>query len=78
MLFKDILRVILYGVGLGSLTAVVYFAGPLIEIGGYHPLENYIVRQIAVLVLVAAVGSFGGFKFYRRKTEAMALAVGVS
>ena len=78
MLFKDILRVILYGVGLGSLTAVVYFAGPLIEIGGYHPLENYIVRQIAVLVLVAAVGSFGGFKFYRRKKEAKALAEGVS
>ena len=67
----------MYGVGLGSLTALVYLAGPLIEIGGYRPLENYIVREIAILVLVAAAASFGGFKFYRRKKEAKELAEGV-
>ena len=47
---KDILSgSCLYGVGLGSLTALVYLAGPLIAIGGFRPLENYIVREIAIL-----------------------------
>ena len=32
MLAKDILRIILYGVGLGSLGAVIYLAGPFIAV----------------------------------------------
>jgi type VI secretion system protein ImpL len=74
---KDIMRIILYGVGISSLASLVYLAGPLVSIGGYRPLESYIVREIAVLLLVAAAASFGGFKFYRRKKSAKALAEGV-
>ena len=74
---KDIMRIILYGVGISSLASLVYLAGPLVSIGGYRPLESYIVREIAVLLLVAAAASFGGFKFYRRKKSAEALAEGV-
>ena len=56
MLGKDIIRIVLYGVGLGSLSALVYLAGPLIAIGDYRPLENYIVRDIVIVLLVAGVG----------------------
>jgi type VI secretion system protein ImpL len=78
MITKDISRIILYGVGLTSVAAIVYLAGPLIEIGGYRPLENYVVREIAIVLLLGAVASFGGFKFYRRRKSAKALAEGVS
>jgi type VI secretion system protein ImpL len=78
MLIKQITRVILYGVGLGSLSMVLYFAGPLINIGGYHPLENYVVQMVVLLLLYSAVGSFAGFKFYKRKKSVKQLAEGVS
>jgi type VI secretion system protein ImpL len=78
MLTKDITRILLYGVGISSLASLVYLAGPLIAFGEYHPLENYIVREIAILLLFAAVASFGSFKFYQRKKGAKALAAGVS
>ena len=38
---KQIIRIILVGVGLGSLAAVIYFAGPFIAFGDWHPLENH-------------------------------------
>ena len=58
MLPKQIIRIILYSVGLGSLSAVVYFAGPFIAFGDWHPLENSAVRRIVILLLVtAAAGS---------------------
>src|SRR6266404_6204722 len=53
MLPKQITQIILYGVGLGSLAAVVYFAGPFIAIGNWHPLEDMIVRSIIILLLGA-------------------------
>ena len=77
-LSKDITRIVLAGVGVASLASLVYFAGPFIAIGDFHPLDNYIVREIVIVLLVAAVASFGGFKFYRRKKNAAALASGVS
>ena len=52
MLPKQIIRIVLYGIGLSSLAAVIYMAGPLIAIGNWHPLENAIVRNIAILLLV--------------------------
>ena len=58
MLAKQIIRIVLYGVGLGSLSALVYFAGPLVAFGDWHPLENYIIRDITLVLLVAAVASF--------------------
>jgi type VI secretion system protein ImpL len=75
---KEVARVVLFGVGICSLASLVYLAGPLISFGGYHPLQGYIGRELAVLVLVAAVGSFAGFKFWQRKKNAKALAAGVS
>jgi type VI secretion system protein ImpL len=78
MLGKDILRIVLYGVGLGSMSALIYLAGPLIAIGGWHPLENYIVRDIVLVILVAGVASFGGFKFYRRRKGSQQIADGIS
>ena len=78
MITKDIARIILYGVGISSLASLVYLAGPLIDIGGYRPLESYIGREIAILLLFSAAASFGGFKFHRRHKNAKALAEGVS
>ena len=57
---------------------VVYTLGPLIAFGDYRPLDNYIVRQIVILVLVAGVGSIGGFKFWRRRKSAKQLAEGIA
>ena len=67
MIAKDILRIILYGVGLASLSALVYMAGPFIAFGDYHPLENFIVREIVILLLISAVAAFTGEKI-RHKT----------
>ncbi len=78
MLIKDISRIVLYGVGLSSLAALVWFAGPLISIGDFRPLEHYIIREIVILLLLAAVASFGGWKYYLRRKGAKTLAEGVS
>src|SRR5688500_7982615 len=75
---KDILYIVLYGVGLGSISALVYLAGPMIAFGDYRPLDNYVVRQIVIVLLIAGVASFGGFKFWRRKKSAKELAEGVA
>jgi type VI secretion system protein ImpL len=77
MLPKQILRIILYGVGLGSLAAVVYFAGPLIAIGNWHPLENTIVRNIVILLIAAIVAGGIGFSFFRRRKAANQIADGI-
>src|SRR5262245_13465518 len=78
MLLKQILRIVLYGVGLTSLAALVWLAGPLISIGGYRPLENHAVRQIVILLLVTGAASFGGFSFYKRLKSGKLLAKGIS
>jgi type VI secretion system protein ImpL len=75
---KDITRIVLVGIGVTSLASLIYLAGPLIAIGNFRPLESYIIREIAIVLLVAGVASFGGFKFYRRRKGANALAEGVS
>jgi type VI secretion system protein ImpL len=78
MLAKQIIRIVLPGIGLGSLCALIYFAGPLIAIGDWHPLENHIVRDITLVLLAAAVASFGGFSFYKRKKSTEKLAEGIA
>jgi type VI secretion system protein ImpL len=75
---KDITRIVLGGIGIASVASLVYFAGPFIAIGNYHPFESNVVREITIVLLVAAAASFGGFKFYRHKKNAAALASGVS
>jgi type VI secretion system protein ImpL len=78
MLPKQIIRIVLYGVGLGSLAAVVYFAGPFIAFGSWHPLESPTIRSIVILLLVAAAGAAGGFSLWRRRKGAKQLAEGIS
>ncbi len=78
MLPKQIFRIVLYGVGLGSLAAVVYFAGPFIAFGSWHPLENAIVRNIIILLLLAGAAGIAGFGFLRRRNGAKQIADGIS
>ena len=77
MLSRKITQTVLYGVGLGSLAAVVYFAGPFIAIGNWHPLENAVVRDIIILVLVAGAAAFAGFHFLRRRKATKQIADGI-
>src|SRR5260370_25471172 len=78
MLPKQITQMVLYGVGLGSLAAVVYFAGPFIAVGSWHPLENAIVRNIVIILLVAGAGGVGAFSFFRRRKASTQIADGIS
>src|SRR3954468_4283808 len=76
-LIKNLVRLGLYGAGIASISMIFCTRGPLIDIGGYRPLEGYITRQAIILLLTAAVASFGGFRFYRRKKSAEQLADGI-
>jgi len=78
MLRKQIMGIILGGVGLTSVAAIIYLAGPFVVIGDWRPLEGYIVREIAVLLLVTAVASASGFRFWKRKKSADKLAEGLA
>jgi type VI secretion system protein ImpL len=78
MMSKDVTRILLFGVGITSLASLIYLAGPVVSIGGYHPLDSYIGRGLAILFLVAIAGSLGGFQLWRRRKSAKALAEGVS
>ena len=75
---KDILRIVLLGIGLTSVCALVYLAGPLISIGGWRPLESYIVREIVILVLVGAFASVMAFNWNRRKQATAKIVEGIA
>jgi len=75
---KEILRIVLAGIGLTSVCALIYLAGPLISIGGWRPLENYIVREIAILLLVAAFASVLAVNWSRRKKATAKIAEGIA
>src|SRR5499427_2990795 len=75
---SDILRIVLVGIGLTSVCALVYLAGPLISIGGWRPLESYIVREIVILVLVGVFASVMAVNWRRRKKATAKIAEGVS
>src|SRR5262249_56860521 len=68
---KEILRIALVSVGITSIASLVYLGGPLIAIGGWHPLQSYLVREILIAVLIAAAASAGGLHLYppRQKAE---------
>lgn len=73
----DIARIILYGLGLASISSMVYLAGPFIEFGGWRPLDNHIVREIVIVLLVAVAAAIGGFSYWRRRKKAGSLADGI-
>jgi len=75
---REVVSILLYAAGLASLSTMVYTAGPYVAFGDYRPLENYVIRQIVIVVLVAAVASVAGLGFWRRRKRAQALAEGVA
>ena len=77
-LTNNLAQILLYGLGLGSIAAIVYLAGPLVEIHGWRPLENEIVRAMVIAILIAAVAGFVSFRIWQRKKNAEALADGIA
>jgi type VI secretion system protein ImpL len=75
---REIGYIILAGIGLTSVCALVYLAGPLISINGWHPLEDYIVREIVILFLVAAFASVLAINWRRRKKASAEIAAGIA
>jgi type VI secretion system protein ImpL len=75
---KEMVRIVLFGVGLSSIAALVYLAGPLVSIGGTHPLENYIVREIVILLLVSLFAAVTSAQWWQRKKAAAAIADGIA
>jgi type VI secretion system protein ImpL len=75
---KDIVRVLLSAVGLSSIAAVIWLAGPLVAIGDYRPLENPVVREVLILVIGLAVVGTVGFRLHRRQQGAETIARGIS
>jgi type VI secretion system protein ImpL len=75
---RDILYIVLSGIGLTSVCALVYLAGPLISIGGWRPLESYIVREIVILVLVGVFASVMAVNWTRRKKATAKIAEGIA
>jgi type VI secretion system protein ImpL len=75
---KDILRICLVGIGFTSIATLIYLAGPLVSIGGYHPLESYVGREIAILVVGAIFASVMSFQWHHRKKAAAKIAEGIA
>jgi type VI secretion system protein ImpL len=75
---RELLRIAFYAVGFTSLLALVMMAGPLIEIHGYRPLENYYVQSAVVVILIAVGGGLGGWYYYRRRKGSEQLAEGIA
>ncbi|HXW72973.1 MAG TPA: type VI secretion system membrane subunit TssM [Methylocella sp.] len=78
MLSKDIARIVASGLGLVSLAALVYIAGPFISFGDWRPLENPIIREIIIAILVAAAAALAGFAFWRRRAKSKDIAKNIT
>lgn len=66
---KQIQWIVLYGVGLTSVSSAVWTYGPMLEIGGFKPFENYIIRETVIVLLCAAVAGIGGLVYWRKRAE---------
>jgi len=75
---KQLLRIVLAGIGLTSVAALVYLAGPLLSIGGWRPLQNHIVREIVVVLLVAAFAAVVSLQIVKRKKASAKIAEGIA
>src|SRR5262245_19718792 len=76
-LSKKLIRLALWGAGLASISAMIWTLGPLVEIGGYRPLQNYLIRDALILIIMAAAATGAGLQFYRRKASSAQLAEGI-
>ena len=76
-LSKRLLRLVLWSAGLGSIAMIVWTIGPLISIGGYRPLDNYLVRESIIMIITAAAASAVGWQFFKRRKASEQLAEGV-
>jgi type VI secretion system protein ImpL len=76
-LAKRSLWIVLYGIGLGSATGLLYLVGPFLSIGGWAPFDSYIGRSIGILAVTAFAGSLFSFQWlsYRKKAKALTAAV---
>jgi type VI secretion system protein ImpL len=74
---KNLFQLALWGAGLASISMMVWTLGPLIEIGGYRPLQSYLVREAVILIITAAVAGGVGLHFYRRKKSSEQLVEGI-
>lgn len=75
---KDITRIVASGFGLVSIAALVYMAGPFLAFGDWRPLENPIIREVIIVILLAAAAGLAGFTFWRRKAKSAEIAKGIS
>jgi type VI secretion system protein ImpL len=78
MLSKEIIRIVASGIGLVSVAAVVYLAGPFIAFGDFRPLQNTIIRDIILVLLVAAAAGIAGFGFWQRRKKSAEIAKGLT
>jgi type VI secretion system protein ImpL len=78
MPWKEITRAVLYGLGIGSLLAIIYFVGPFIAFGDWHPLENPTMRVVVMLLIVAAAAGIVGLGIFRRRAAGKKIADGIS
>src|SRR3954463_1278576 len=76
--FKEVGRIVLYGMGLGSIAALIFLVGPLVSIHGYYPLQTMIGREIAILAVGALFASVMSFQWRRRKKAAAKIAAGIA
>ena len=73
-----LIQILLYGIGLGSICAMVYLAGPYIEIHGWRPLESEVVRSLVIAILTAIVAGIVGYHIWRKNKQSEALAKGIA
>ena len=75
---REVSRIVLYGVGLGSICTTVYLVGPYIVIGGYRPFENYIVTNVVIAILISAFAGLSGIQIWKRRKRTQALTDAMS
>src|SRR5260370_14325472 len=70
---KNLFRLALWGAGLASISMMIWTLGPLIDIGGYRPFENYLIRDAIILIATAAFAGAAGLQVHPRSKTAQQL-----
>ena len=68
----------LAAIGFLLLAALIWWAGPLLQLGGDHPLDGIAERVIALLVLLAIFAAVFGFRAWRRRSSNKKLVKGLA